>query len=104
MREVRVQSQFRHPNIMPIIEFDLDVSPPWFTMPLADQSYQQKIEADHGQSDMDVSAWQDILGAVEELHRLGYVHRDLKPANILLVNHEWVLADFGLYCQLLAIR
>jgi hypothetical protein len=95
-REVRVQSQIRHPNIMPIIEFDLETSPPWFTMPLALQSFEQKIQADRLQGTVDVDAWQDILAAVEELHRLGYVHRDLKPANVLLVGSKWVLADFGL--------
>jgi len=45
---------------------------------------------------VDAGAWQDILAAVEELHRLGYVHRDLKPANVLLVENKWMLADFGL--------
>jgi eukaryotic-like serine/threonine-protein kinase len=95
-REVRIQSQIRHPNIMPIIEFDLEASPPWFTMPLASHSFEQKIDADHIQGTMDTAAWQDILAAVEELHRLGYVHRDLKPANVLLVENRWVLADFGL--------
>ena len=34
-REVRIQSQLRHPNIMPVLDYDLDASPPWFTMPLA---------------------------------------------------------------------
>lgn len=96
VREVRVQSQIRHPNIMPVIEFDLETSPPWFTMPLAHQSFEQKIEATRVSGIVDVGAWQDILAAVEELHRLGYVHRDLKPANVLLVEDKWVLADFGL--------
>ena len=95
-REVRVQSQIQHPNIMPIVDFDLETSPPWFTMPLAQQSFEQKIAADRAQGEVDIAAWQDILAAVEELHRLGYVHRDLKPANVLLVDDKWVLADFGL--------
>ncbi len=95
-REVRIQSQIRHPNIMPIVHFDLDASPPWFTMPLASQSFEQKLAVDHTNGTFDPAAWQDILAAVEELHRLGYVHRDLKPANVLLVENRWVLADFGL--------
>jgi serine/threonine protein kinase len=74
-REVRVQAQIRHPNVMPIIDFDLEMSPPWFTMPLAHQSFEQKIATDRIQGVVDVEAWQDILAAVEELHRLGYVHR-----------------------------
>jgi hypothetical protein len=45
---------------------------------------------------IDTAPWQDILAAVEELHRLGYVHRDLKPANILYVDGRWMLSDFGL--------
>ena len=95
-REVRVQSQIRHPNIMPILTHDLDASPPWFTMPLAELSLQAKIEADRNGGTFDPTPWQDILAAVEELHRLGYVHRDLKPANILLVRGTWLLSDFGL--------
>lgn len=65
-------------------------------MPLAERSFQAKIEADLSGGSFDPGPWQDILAAVEELHRLGYVHRDLKPANILLVNGTWVLSDFGL--------
>ena len=81
---------------MPIVKFDLEAAPPWFTMPLARQSFDQKIGVDLLNGTIDTRAWQDILGAVEELHRLGFVHRDLKPANVLLVEDRWVLADFGL--------
>jgi serine/threonine protein kinase len=95
-REVRIQSQIHHPNIMPILDHDLDASPPWFTMPLANQSFETKLEEDRRQKVIDTKAWQDILAAVEELHRLGYVHRDLKPANILRLDDRWVLSDFGL--------
>lgn len=95
-REVRVQSRIDHPNIMPICAYDLEATPAWFTMPLATESFEQKIEQDRGNGVADPSVWQDILAAVEELHRLGYVHRDLKPANVLCVAGSWVLGDFGL--------
>lgn len=95
-REVRVQSQIRHPNIMPVLDHDLEASPPWFTMPLATASFFDKLEADRRQGTFDPAPWQDILAAVEELHRLGFVHRDLKPQNILLVENTWMLSDFGL--------
>jgi eukaryotic-like serine/threonine-protein kinase len=95
-REVRIQSQIRHPNIMPVISSDLDASQPNFTMPLATGSFEQKIATDYALGTMDTAAWQDILAAVEELHRLGYVHRDLKPANVLCVGGKWLIADFGL--------
>jgi hypothetical protein len=95
-REVRIQSQIRHPNIMPILEHDLGASPPWFTMPLAQRSFLEKIDEDRQSGIVDPDPWQDTLAAVEELHRLGYIHRDLKPANILLVENRWVLSNFGL--------
>lgn len=59
-------------------------------------SFEGKIREDHNQGAFDQRAWPDILSAVEELHRLGYVHRDLKPANILLVEGAWLVSDFGL--------
>jgi len=48
-REVRIQSQITHPNIMPILQHDLKASPPWFTMPLATQSFLKKIGIVHHQ-------------------------------------------------------
>jgi hypothetical protein len=48
-----------------------------FTMPLASMSYEEKMATDHGQGGFDKAPRADILGALEELHRLVYVHRDL---------------------------
>src|SRR5689334_8302188 len=48
-REVRIQSQIQHPNVMPILAHDLDASPPWFTMPLATRSFAQKLDEDRNQ-------------------------------------------------------
>jgi len=95
-REVRIQSHIRHPNVMPVVAYDLEASPSWFTMPLATQSFEQKIALDRESNGPDPAAWQDLLASVEELHRLGYVHRDLKPGNVLCVGGTWVVADFGL--------
>lgn len=41
--------------------------------------------------------FQQILNAVEYMHRLGIVHRDLKPENLLLdANRNIKVVDFGL--------
>ena len=38
-----------------------------------------------------------VAGAVETIHRAGYLHRDIKPANILLTSFKHpVLTDFGI--------
>jgi len=95
-REVRIQSALAHPNIMPVLEHELHSDPSHFTMPLASESLETKIRHDHLAGTFDPSPWPDVLAAVEELHRLGYVHRDLKPANILLVGGTWMISDFGL--------
>lgn len=99
-REVRVQSCLDHPNIVRIIASDLTGSPPWFTMPLADESLEATINAKRVAASFDtelnIFTWQDILSGVEELHRLGYVHRDLKPANVLRFGSTWAVSDFGL--------
>ena len=38
-----------------------------------------------------------VAGAVETIHRAGYLHRDIKPSNILLTEYRRpVLIDFGI--------
>lgn len=95
-REVRIQLQLNHPNIMLILEAHLDEDPPWFIMPLASDSYVNKIATDKASGVIDPEPWADFLAGIEKLHRLGYVHRDIKPQNILLLGDDWVLSDFGL--------
>ncbi|OLL24269.1 Serine/threonine-protein kinase sid2 [Neolecta irregularis DAH-3] len=44
----------------------------------------------------------EMLAAVDDLHRLGYIHRDLKPENFLIDSTGHVkLADFGLSAGIL---
>lgn len=46
----------------------------------------------------------EMLGALEQLHSLGYVHRDVKPSNFALLQTKAktsriILIDFGLCRQ-----
>jgi len=95
-REVRVQSQLSSDFFIPILASDLEADEPWFTMPVADRSYAEKIEEDRAAGTVDGAALADILAALEELHSLAYAHRDLKPTNILFHDGRWKLSDFGL--------
>jgi serine/threonine protein kinase len=98
-REVRIQSNLSRENpeyFIPVIEANLAATEPWFSMPLAEQNLDCRIEQDRKAGIRPVNALADILNALEDLHRLGYVHRDLKPSNVLLHDGRWKLADFGL--------
>ena len=79
-----------------VLEADLTADPPWFAMPVAEKSFRKQVQEDRAASTLTPEPLADILNALEEVHRLGYVHRDLKPENILYCQGVWRLADFGL--------
>ena len=100
-REVRIQSAIVFPAVMPIIGADLDASPPWYLMPLAEQSLAEVLTGVRQRGDsVPTVAFADILNGLEQLHSLGYVHRDLKPENVLFHEGAWRLTDFGLVLPL----
>jgi serine/threonine protein kinase len=96
-REVRIQRQLKHPNVIRIVDFDLDAEPPWFVMPLAQGNLRQKLSSLSSEEDAVVSIFRQIVGGVDYAHQQGVVHRDLKPENILFLSEEKVaISDFGL--------
>lgn len=101
-REVGLMRKFSHPNIIPILETQLERKPYWFHMPLADCSLPEWLEKNPDASiEQRLSIFLQILNAVEYLHDNRFVHRDLAPWNILLhqttetLPKVWV-ADYGL--------
>ena len=40
--------------------------------------------------------WEEMLEAVQVIHREGIVHRDLKPGNFVIVGGKIKLIDFGI--------
>jgi serine/threonine protein kinase len=97
-REVRLQSLLEHPNILPILDYSLDVDSPWFAAPKAECNLADALPA-LGESEA-LSLFGDVLTGVAFAHRNRVLHRDLKPENILIFKVDGrrhaVVADFGL--------
>ena len=104
MRESRASARLRHPNIVSILDFDIDSSGnPFLVMELlSGPSLKDEIAA---RRRLDVADVQRIVpqlcNALHLAHSNGIVHRDLKPAN--LVRHDfpggeqvYKIVDFGI--------
>jgi serine/threonine protein kinase len=95
-REVRIQASLPSDYFLPVLDHDLDVPEPWFTMPLAEKNLRTQIDADKKSGTISQQPLADVLNGLERLHRLGFAHRDLKPENILYWDGAWRLSDLGL--------
>jgi serine/threonine protein kinase len=102
-REINVQSNLVHRNVMPILDAAEDGS--WFVMPLAEGNLEDLWEAGALGSDPEALAV-DVVDAIsqglEAAHDAEFVHRDISPRNILALresgsgDRRWVVADWGL--------
>ncbi len=104
LRESRACAQLRHPNIVGILDFDVDAAnQPFMVMELlSGPSLREEIELESPMPPARVAA---ILGpvaaALQLAHDRGITHRDLKPANIVVHRYEsgervYKVIDFGL--------
>lgn len=82
-----------HPNVVTLLDANLDHTPPFFVMPLLGRSLAEIEQAAPEQ----VAAWlEQIASGLQYIHGKGILHGDLKPANILLDERgQSRLADFG---------
>jgi serine/threonine-protein kinase len=96
-REIEVQLDLPHPNIMPILEADPDRR--WFVMPPAEgnlEDLRAKVDEDEF-----ATLLLEAADALAVAHGKEHVHRDLTPPNILALpedggGRKWVIADWGL--------
>jgi len=98
-REVRMQAQLRHKNVVPIIGYNLEDDPPWFVMSRALFNLREYLINRKGESEIWIIY--EIAAGISHAHENGVIHRDLKPENVLFLkdqdNQLYVaVSDFGL--------
>lgn len=94
-REVKIQSGLTHPHIVDIVDSDVDAARPYFVMPKADCSLEERIGVGIGEEEID-EIFRAVLSAVAYAHQNGVIHRDMKPLNVLMYGDIPRVSDFGL--------
>jgi serine/threonine protein kinase len=96
-REVRIMQRVRHPHVVPIVGANLEHSPPYFLMPMAEGSLLGELERFKGDEERALAVFGEICAGVQALHASGIIHRDIKPANVLRLDGGRIaVSDFGL--------
>jgi len=104
LRESRACAQLRHPNIVTILDFNVDpAGQPYMVMELlSGPSLREELELTAPMTPDTVAAiLTPVASALQLAHDRGITHRDLKPANILAHRYEtgervYKVIDFGL--------
>jgi serine/threonine protein kinase len=97
LTEARTMTQLDHPHIARIYFYGETQDGPYFTMRyLPDGTLDERMGDFQRDPRRAIRLMADIAGAVDYLHKQGYIHRDLKPHNILFVNDTPYVSDFGL--------
>lgn len=94
-RELRIANTINSPNIVKVIEADIQAEAPYYIMEMCEESLKQA--ADKGLDiEQKYSYILQTCNGIAELHKNGIIHRDIKPGNILISNGVAKVSDFGL--------
>lgn len=97
-REIEIQSNLRHPNILRLYSFFWDSSHVYLILEYAPQGELYKwLQKYHRFTEAETGRYiSDLVGAFQELERKNIIHRDIKPENLLLGENNTIkIADFG---------
>lgn len=97
--EIRIGTELRHPNILPVINHGEAGGIQFLTMPFVDGADLLKQLAKRPAPGRQAAQFLlPIAQAVQYAHEHGYLHCDIKPSNILVerTSNKAFIADFGL--------
>ena len=105
IHEAVIMSRLRHPNLLPVWDFDEVAGNPFFVM----EYYCNNLGTLIGESgevekpsrplipERIFHYGRQILNGLRRLHQAGVIHRDLKPFNFLITEEDVIkIGDFGL--------
>jgi len=103
LREARIASKLRHPNIVPVHELGEHDGRPWFTMDYVEgKSLARHLEEGLSQGEV-LEIVRSLARALHHAHEQGVIHRDVKPQNVVIgAGGTPFLTDFGLARHILS--
>lgn len=99
IKEARLLMDLRHPHIVRVLEFGVEMDVPYLVMDYAPNgNLRQRIPKEKRLSPTTVASYaKQVASALQYAHDQRLIHRDVKPENLLLgPNNEVWLSDFGI--------
>lgn len=97
--EAAAMANLEHPNVVRVWDVAYDVEIPYLVMELLEGGTTSTWLKQHGpmSAELALHVIDEVLSALEFVHRYGVVHRDVNPRNLLIDRSGTVkLTDFGL--------
>ncbi|HUQ81763.1 MAG TPA: serine/threonine-protein kinase [Gemmatimonadaceae bacterium] len=105
LAEIRVATELRHPNIVPVYHSGEIAGVPYFVMPFIEGETLRARLARRGRLTLSdaLCIADDVARALDYAHRHHVVHRDIKPENVILDGGRAKVLDFGIALALDAV-
>src|ERR671921_2654649 len=98
LREIKLASQLKHPNIAQLLDSGEQGWLVYYVMSYVEgPTLRERLDQSRQLSIAEtLRIGSDLLDALVHAHSHGIIHRDVKPANVVLSSHGAVLLDFGI--------